>query len=183
MTRRRAWLRSNAAALATIALLLPATAFVLLGLPLLEVARSVDEPRLVSPDATATAQGFGYTLTDSTETVGEGVDENRIPLGTSLVVARFEVEPDGSPPAELCDIVLTDRSDAATGERTWRPQISAEAYGYIPQPGVRNFCNPARDEPQVLELAFLTPTGVYSTATVDVALSGDSSELLRFALR
>jgi hypothetical protein len=182
MTRRNAWLRRNAAALATVAVLLPATAFVLLGLPALEVADSVDTPRLVSPGETVNTQGFDYTLTDSTETVGEGVDENRIPLGTSLVVARFEVEPDGSTPAELCDVVLTDRSDASTGERTWRPQISASTYGYTAELGTRNFCNPARDEPQVLEMVFLTPTDVYGTATVDFTLTGESTVLLRFAL-
>jgi len=183
MTRRREWLRRNAAALATVAVLLPATAFVLLGLPAIEVADSVENPRLVSAGETVNDQGYDYTLTGSTETVGRGVEANRIPLGASLVVARFSVEPDGTEPAELCDVVLTDRSDPSTSERTWRPQISPGTYGYVADLGTRNFCNPARDEPQTLELVFLTPAGTYSTATVDFSIRGESSTLLRFALR
>jgi len=179
---RRVWWRRNVVALAAIAVLLPATAFVLLGLPAIEIADAVAEPAVVSPGATVNAQGFDYTLTDTAEIVGEGVDENDIPLGASLIVATFAAEPDGTTPADLCDAVLTDRSDTSTSERTWRPLISSSTYGYVPEIGTRNFCNPGSEEAQVLELVFLAPSGVFASGTVDFEIRGESTTLLRFPL-
>ena len=186
--RRRGWWRRSLVPLIVVAVTVPALTFVVIGLPIID---DINEKTVFTPVAqgdTVKAGGYSFTLSLSQEFPGEGTgtDGNQIPLGSSLVGAILEVRPlDDAPPASdddplYCDVQLTSRADGLS--REWSQVTSPSDYGYGIGEERTTTCGLDR-LPIDVELVFLTPAGTYSTATVDFSIRGESSTLLRFALR
>ncbi|HEY8589740.1 MAG TPA: hypothetical protein VIL55_09345 [Naasia sp.] len=189
---RRGWWRRNLLPLLVLAAVLPATVYVVLGLPVLEILGREPTPTVVPAGDSAEAAGYEWTVLDSAEFVGTGGGDgdgaNAIPLGTSIVAALVQATPlDGASDVPVtCQATLTDRG-SRVGERTWAPLVDLDQYDYVLGADTTTLCDPATGEPFVLEVVFLTPTGTYEGATVDIALSASGltlrdGTLLRFPL-
>jgi len=171
------WLRRNLAALLMIVLAIPALAFVLVGVPLLDDA---GRPGIVTvkQGKTIEASGYSFTLTASQEFPGTGTGPgtNSIPLGTSLVGAIFDVEPATKPIDGSCDTELTSRAGGV--DRAWSTVSSPRDFDY--EVGDARSTNCLLDgEAFELETVFLTPAGTYDHATIDVTVG---AETFRFPL-
>jgi hypothetical protein len=180
MSARR-WLRTNLLALLVLATAIPALAFVLVGLPIINNAESA--PRFVPVAQGEAVESNGYTLTltlsDEFVGTGSGKEGNHIPIGSSLVAAVIDIEPtDGASTddALVCGTELT--SFAGGQERSWAEVDNPAEFKYQVGDGRTSFCT-LEGEPTELEVVYLTPTGVYDDAVLDLTLKGDS---FRFAL-
>lgn len=171
------WLKRNLVALIVIVATLPVLAFVLVGYPILE--RSTPPIQTVKQGDTIELHGYTFTLTKSGEFVGTGTGAgtNNIPVGSSIVGAVFEVAPTAGAPADgTCDTELTSRAGGT--ERTWRTVSSPGTFDYAVGDERTTSCL-FDGEAFELETVFLTPTGAYSSATVDVTVD---SKTYRFEL-
>lgn len=172
------WFRRNLLALIVIVVTLPLIAVVVVLLPALS---DLPDPIPVAEQGeTATIGPYEFTLTMSGELVGRGTGDegNDIPLGMSLVGVLLEVEPldDATEDDGVCDAVLSSR---ATGvEREWEAVDNEEDFNYGIADENTDFCI-LEGEAFGYETVFLTPTGVYEDATIDVTLKG---ETFRFGL-
>ena len=179
---RRSWIRHNALALTLLVAIVPGLIGVLVIFPLGEVAPAVQAVRSVAAGDPVEFEGYEWTLTASKEFPGQGLSENQVPTGTSLIAAIIEAKPVGSAPGETasCDVTLTSR---ATGtERSW-PRISNLAeVNYRIADDSQSYCQLTNREPFNLEVVFLVPLKSYPGATVDLALTGDDATVLRFSL-
>ena len=169
------WLRRNLAALIVIVLAIPALAFVLVGVPLLDDAGRFGIVT-VEPGDTIEAGGYSFTLTASQEFPGTGTGDNALPLGTSLVGAIFAVAPTQKPTDGSCDTELTSRKGGV--DRSWRTVSAPSDFDYAI--GDDRSTNCLLDgEAFELETVFLTPAGTYDHATIDVTVG---AETFRFPL-
>lgn len=176
---RRGWLRRNLLAVITIVIAIPALVFVLLGLPIIDRSGRAETYAGVSYGDTAESGGYSFTLVDSAEFVGtgEGPDGNQIPIGSSLIGVLLDVAPtEDADPDAGCTTELTSR---VGGDRTWIAVISPEDFSYGVGEENTEYCI-LDGEPFTLEVVFLTPTGTYDDATLDVAT--DLQHYLRFEL-
>lgn len=179
---RRSWIRHNALALALLVAIVPGLIGVLVVFPLSEIAPAAQAVRTVAAGDPLEFEGYEWTLTASKEFAGQGLDKNQIPTGTSLIAAFIEAKPAGTAPAEAasCDVALTSR---VTGtERSW-PQIgNLYDFNYRIAEDSQSYCQLSNREPFNLEVVFLVPPKSYPGATVDLALTGDKTTVLRFSL-
>ena len=119
------WWRRHAAPLIVLAIAVPALAFVVIGLPIIDDSTAAPVHRPVAQGSAAQVEGYTFTLTKSQEFPGEGTGPggNDIPVGSSLVAAVIDIEPGESvsPPTDneglFCDTELSSRSTGA--ERRW----------------------------------------------------------------
>ena len=162
------WLRRNLAALIVIVLALPALAFVLVGVPLLEGA-GPDEITVVKQGEPLEVSGYTITLTATEEFVGTGTGPgtNNIPLGTSIIGALFDAEPGDNPEEASCETDLTIRAGAT--ERLWPTVVSPTEFDYAVGEDRTTVCLFDGDAFE-LEAVFLAPTGVYDDATIDLSV-------------
>lgn len=162
------WLRRNLAALLVIVLALPALAFVLVGVPLLDDAGR-EEFVTVKQGDSIEIDGYSVTLTATQEFVGTGTgpDTNNIPLGSSLVGALFEFEPGDEPLDGSCDAELTSRAGGV--DRTWPTLASPRDFSYQVGEDRTTVCL-LDGEAFELETVFLTPAGAHDEATIDVTV-------------
>lgn len=182
--RRRGWWRTNRLALLSLIVVVPATVFVVLGLPVIENLSREVEPQLIAFDEPFEAAGFRWQLTAAAEFPGEGIDENKVPVGASLVAALLSVTPlEGGSDGLNCEMTLTDRPASGAEERTWLVLHTPANYGYGVQEDSTAYCNLSSGEPVALEMVFLTPLDVFGAATVDITLTGSEQAVLRFALQ
>lgn len=187
----RGWWRRSWLALGVIILVIPALVFVVVGLPLRSQLGAIRTPQSALAGETIDAGGYTWTLTASKEFVGEGVDANDIPLGTSLVAAIIEITPvdDAAELEASCDTSLTSRvlpSDGPLGSRlrevSWTPISSLSQYNYRIRDDSQSYCSFVTGEKFQLEVVFLTPTGAYDDATVDITLTDEPQTFVRFEL-
>ena len=187
----RSWWKRSRLALVTLVLVIPALVFVVVGLPLQSQLGAIRTPRTATANETITAGGFSWVLTASKEFVGEGVDANDIPLGTSLVAAIIEITP-ADATADLdasCDTKLTSRAlptDGPPGTRlrevSWNSISGLAEYNYQIRDDSQSYCSLETGEKVQLEVVFLTPTGAYDDATVDITLTDEAQTFVRFEL-
>ncbi|MBC7591266.1 MAG: hypothetical protein H7226_09540 [Salinibacterium sp.] len=178
------WWRRHAAPLIVLAVAVPALAFVVIGLPIIDDSTAAPAHRPVAQGTNAEVEGYSFTLTKSQEFPGEGTGPggNDIPVGSSLVAAVIEIEAGASdsPPTNdeglFCETELSSRSTGA--ERRWSELSDVAMFGYQIGEGRDDFCS-LEGEPLALEVVFLTPEGTYEEATLDLQLG---SEDLRFEL-
>ena len=162
------WLRRNLVALIVIVLAIPALAFVLVGVPLLDRAG----PRIVAvaEGDTATASGYDFTVTASQEFPGTGTGPhtNSVPTGSSLVGVLIDVAPTaGEQSDKTCDVELT--SAAGGTERAWRPVSSPSSFAYEVGDDRTTSCL-LEGEAFELEQVFLVPAGVYDQVSLDIVV-------------
>jgi hypothetical protein len=171
------WLRRNLAALIVIVVAVPALAFVLVGVPLLDAAGRSGIVAVKQGDSVE-ASGYSFTLTASQEFPGTGTGPgtNSIPLGTSLVGAIIDIEPTSDPVDGSCDTELTSRADGT--DRTWWVVSSPLDFDYGVGDDRTTTCL-LDGEALELESVFLTPEGAYDGATVDLTVG---TETFRFEL-
>ena len=178
------WWRRHAAPLLVLAIAVPALAFVVIGLPIIDDSAAAPAHRPVAQGTNVEVEGYTFTLTKSQEFPGEGTGPggNDIPVGSSLVAAVIDIEPGESvsPPTAgdglFCQTELSSRSTGA--ERRWSELSDVAMFGYQIGEGRDDFCS-LEGEPLTLEVVFLTPKGAYEEATLDLQLG---SEDLRFEL-
>lgn len=173
------WLRSNLLALVVIAGAIPVLFLLTVTLPLSYSTAAEPSIRPVDAGETTEFGGYRWTLTASKEFPGTGVDGNKTPLGTSLTAAIIEIRStDAAPTDQLtCDATLTDSRG-----REWTDLSSPSEYGYGIADDSKSYCVLDPTEPTNLEVVFLTPPGVYDSATIDVRLTSGPSTVLRFDL-
>ena len=179
---RRSWLRHNALALALLVAIVPGLVGVLVVFPLSEQATDIRTVQEIPAGASAQLEGYEWTLTDSREFPGEGIEKNQVPVGTSLIAAIIVATPTGDTPPEMsgCEITLTSR---ATGtERTWPKISNLYDYNYRIADDSQGYCQLISNEPFNLEVVFLAPEGSYAGSTVDLAFTGNDETMLRFSL-
>lgn len=182
--RPHGWWRRSLAPLAVIAVALPALAFVVVGLPVIDdISReTVFEP--VRPGDTVRAGGYSFTVTVSGEFPGKGTGAggNKIPRGSALVAALLEVRPlDDAPPAseddpEYCDLQLTSRAGGL--DREWNQVDYPPDYGYGVGEDSTTWCELER-MPIDVEAVFLTPEGAHDESTLDLTIG---TKAFRFEL-
>lgn len=180
---RRSWLRRNLLPLVVIATVIPALAFVLVGLPLIEEQRQDGRVEHISQGESAEADGYRFTLTNSKEFVGLGLgdDGNDIPIGLSLVGVVLEVEAlDDANPAGSCDAKLMAEVDGE--ELTWSEVGNPLDFSYGVGEERSKYCL-FEGESFEYEVVFLTPTGSYDDATFALTgADGDDFYDFRFDL-
>jgi hypothetical protein len=173
------WWRRARAPLMVVAVALPALAFVVIGLPIID---DVNEKTVFVPVAqgdTVTAGGYSFTLTVSQEFPGEGTGPqgNQIPVGSALVGAILEVRPldDAPPPSDddplYCDLELTSRANGLA--REWSQVSQPRDFGYGIGDDRTTTCSLER-EPIDVEAVFVTPEGAYDEATLDMTIGSDA---------
>lgn len=176
MTRRRATLVALIVSVVSVLGL----AGSLVALPIYYDVTYAAKPIVVTPDEPVEFGGYTFTLTASAAFPGEGLDENQVPVGSSLVAAIIEIVPGpgtGDDDQDTCDAELLE---PATG-RTWETLSSEREFGYgIADDSTTNCL--LENEPLNLEVVFLTPDGVYDGAVVDIKLTSDFERFLRFQL-
>lgn len=181
---RKGWLRRNALALIVLLVAIPGLVIVVLWLPTLD-NESRQQVTTVAQGDSIEKGGYRFTLTRSQEFVGTGSGPggNSIPIGTSLVGTIMEVTPlpgakakDGS-----CTMTLTERSGSR--ELSWSQVSNVEQFDYALGDERTAYCL-LEGKPIQVETVFLTPTGAYKHATVDVTGIGSalSPMVYRFAL-
>ena len=171
------WLRRNLAALIVIVVSIPVLAFVLVGIPL--QGRSGGPEIVTVPQGDSfEAGGYTFTLTTSQEFPGGGTGDdsgaNGIPLGSSLVGAIITAEPTGETTDTTCETTLTSR--AGGPERSWATVSSPTDFDYGVGDDRTTSCLLDGD-PFELETVFLTPSGVYDRATIDLSVGGETFRL------
>lgn len=162
------WLRRNLVALIVLAVAIPGLAFVVLGLPLLELHNQESDVEHIEQGESAEANGYRFTLTKSQEFVGTGTgdDGNDIPLGLALVGVIIEVEPlDDVNPGGSCDAELV--AEVNGEDLTWSTVGDPADFGYGVGEDRESYCL-LEGEPFEYEVVFLTPAGSYDLATVSV---------------
>jgi len=179
---RHSWLRHNAVALGLLVAIIPGLIGVLVVFPLSEVAPAAQAVTPVAAGDPVELEGYEWTLTASREFPGKGLDDNQVPTGTSLIAAIIEAKPVATAPtgAVSCDVSLTSRTTGT--ERSW-PRISnLYDFNYRIADDSQSYCQLSGGEPFNLEVVFLVPPRSYAGATVDLALTGDDTTVLRFSL-
>jgi len=180
----RSWWRANARPLVVVAVLLPALVFVLLGLPLIDIADREPSVIEVAYGDTVEAAGFSWTVDAAAEFVGEGADTNGIPNGAAIAAAILLIEPvDGSavmPAQDYCTAELSRRTGVES-EQHWMTLSSPALYDYGLSDASTDFCSLHDRESVQLESVFLTPEGTFAEATLDITFIGEPT-ILRFAL-
>lgn len=174
-TRARGWWRRSLIPLVVVVLALPALAFVVIGLPIIDDINEETAFTSVAHGETVEAGGYSFTLNLSQEFPGKGTgaDGNQIPLGSSLVGAVLEVRPlDDAPPASdddplYCDVQLTSRAGGIS--REWSQVSTTSDFGYAIGDERTTTCSLDR-LPIDVEAVFLTPAGAYDDATLDVTI-------------
>ena len=173
MTRRKA----VPLAIAAVSLL----AIVLLLLVPQLVARAQADARIVvAPGETVESNGYSFTLTASQEFVGEGTEPggNSIPRGDSLVAALIVVKVVGDVPGSdenlACDLELTSRDPEP--QRVWREVSDLSLFAYEKGEDRTAYCVLDGEEFE-LESVYLTPAGVYDSATIDLTVGDDQFRL------
>lgn len=177
------WLRRNLVALIALVVAIPGLVLVVLVLPTLENQRKQQVVAVAQGDSIEKG-GYRFTLTKSQEFVGTGSDAggNGIPIGSSLVGTVVEVTPLDKPLTDAsCEIELSERTGG--GALSWRQVSDVEQFDYAIGEDRTEYCVLDGSAIQV-ETVFLTPTGAYKHATVDVTGIGNALDpkLYRFAL-
>ena len=175
------WLRRNLVALIVIVLALPALAFVLVGVPVLDRAAHTQQVVPVSAGTTIEAGGYSFTVTASQEFPGTGTGPgtNSIPTGSSLIGVLVDAEPVVGPVPDnnFCDAELTSRVGGV--DRVWRAVTSPSDFAYEVGDDRTTICLLDDQETFELEQVFLVPAGVYASATLDLVVG---STTYRFEL-
>lgn len=166
------WLRRNLVALIVIIATIPALAFVLVGVPILD-RPGAPTPVAVQQGDTIEAGGYSFTLTASQEFVGTGTGAgtNNIPLGSSIVGAVLDVKPTTDPIDGSCDAELTSRTGGT--DRAWSTVSSPRDFDYGVGEDRTTVCL-LDGEAFELESVFLAPAGVYDHATLDLTVGTES---------
>jgi hypothetical protein len=121
-----------------------------------------------------------FTLTNSGEFPGKGVDENGLPTGNALIGAVIMIEP--APGVREDDEQYCDAALVQPGtEREWNTLVSEWEFGYVLLEGSRTQCA-MRVESHQYEAVFLTPEGVYDDVAIDITLNNDLHHVFRFEL-
>ena len=194
--RRRGWWRTNLVALLSLLVVVPALVYVVIAVPANSRAQSEAAIDLVSYGDSTELGGYSWTLSASREFPGEGLDENDIPTGSSLVAAIIDVAPveagsaesdsasSDSASSELaaasCDVTLTSR--ASGDEKSWRELTNEAVYNYRLDEATTSYCS-FDGEAFELEVVFLTPDDAYDSATIDLSLTVGDPTIKRFALQ
>ena len=189
--RRRGWWRTNLVALLSLLVVVPALVYVVIAVPANSRAQSETAIDQVSYGDSTELGGYSWTLSASREFPGEGLDENDIPTGSSLVAAIIDVAPveagsaeSDSASSELaaasCDVTLTSR--ASGDEKSWRELTNEAVYNYRLDEATTSYCS-FDGEAFELEVVFLTPDDAYDSATIDLSLTVGDPTIKRFALQ
>ncbi|MCU1412136.1 MAG: hypothetical protein JWR04_2843 [Rhodoglobus sp.] len=164
------WLRRNLAAILVIVLAIPALAFVLVGVPLID--RPAPTIVSVKEGETIKAGGYSFTVTASQEFPGTGTGPgtNSIPTGSSLIGVLVDAEPIVGPVPDdnYCDVELTSRAGGT--DRTWRPISSPSDFAYEVGDDRTTICLLDDAEKFELEQVFLVPASAYEGATLDMVV-------------
>ena len=154
------WWRSHAVALVSIAILLPALAAILLGLP---ATQNDPESKSSAQGERKTIAGYSWTLALSDEFDDT---ETATPDGLALVAAIIEIEPvAGSAGDAGCDVRLVK------GERSWPVLANPEDYGYSIAASSDQYCS-LSGEAVELEVVFLVPEGTRAGSAIEVDVAG-----------
>lgn len=180
---RRGWLRRNLVALVVLLIAIPGLVLVVYWFPTLEREQR-QEIITVKQGDSITEQGYRFTLTQSKEFVGTGTgpDGNNIPIGSSLVGTIIEITPLDDPLTDAsCQIELTEQVGGE--ELSWSSVSNPADFDYGVGADREEYCL-LKGEAREVETVFLTPTGAYKHATLDVTNIGKafSTEVYRFAL-
>ena len=189
--RRRGWWRTNLVALLSLLVVVPALVYVVVALPANSRAQSETAIDRVAYGDSTELGGYSWTLSASREFPGEGLDENDIPTGSSLVAAIIDVAPveagsadnnaaDDDLASASCDVTLTSR--ASGDERSWRELSNEAVYNYRLDEATTSYCS-FDGEAFELEVVFLTPDDAYGSATIDLSLTAGDPTIKRFALQ
>ena len=177
------WLRRNLVALIALVVTIPGLVLVVLVIPTVE---NQGEQRVVTVTQGDSIErgGYRFTLTKSQEFVGTGNGSggNSIPIGSSLVGTIVEVTPlKGALKDTSCEINLSERTDGR--ELNWRQVSDPAKFDYAVGEDRTEYCILDGTAIEV-ETVFLTPTGAYKHATVDVSGIGDALDptIYRFEL-
>lgn len=181
---RPGWWRRSRIPLLVVAIALPALAFVVIGLPIIDDINEKTPFVSVAHGDSVEAGGYSLTVNLSQEFPGEGsgADGNDIPIGSALVGAILEVRPldDAPPPSDddpvFCDLKLTSRAGGVS--REWSQVDTPGDFGYAIGDERITTCDLDR-LPHDVEAVFLTPEGSYDSATLDVTIGKQG---FRFAL-
>ena len=189
--RRRGWWRTNLVALLSLLVVVPALVYVVIAVPANSRAQSETAIDQVSYGDSTELGGYSWTLSASREFPGEGLDENDIPTGSSLVAAIIDVAPveagsadnnaaDDDLASASCDVTLTSR--ASGDEKSWRELTNEAVYNYRLDEATTSYCS-FDGEAFELEVVFLTPDDAYDSATIDLSLTVGDPTIKRFALQ
>jgi hypothetical protein len=176
---KRGWLRRNLVPLLALVVIVPTITWVVYGIPHQEDLDTVVTPPVVAQGDPVEVNGYSIVLTNSKEFVGTGVDENKIPLGLSLVAAIIDFTP-GDGAGELgCTTTLV--APGPGGERRWPEVFDPVDYGYGVGDDSDTNCY-FDDESGSLEVVYLTPKGAYADAVIEVSVN-QAKAPIRLALK
>ena len=180
---RRGWLRRNLAALIVLVVAIPGLVLVVYVFPTIE-RQQQSNVIPVAQGEPVEVDGYSFTLTKSQEFVGtgDGPDGNGIPIGSSLVGTILEITPlANADPDSSCEIDLSERTGGK--ELSWSHVSNPADFRYGIGEDRSQVCLLDGD-PREVETVFLTPTGAYTHATVDVSGIGNAlgTDIYRFTL-
>lgn len=176
---KRGWLRRNLVPLLALVAIIPAISWVVYGIPHQEDLDTVTTPRVVAQGEPVDVGGYSLVLSNSKEFVGTGVDENKIPLGLSLVAAIIDITPlDGAGEFSCTTTLVAPGSDT---ELKWPEVFEPSDYGYKVGDDSDTNCY-FDDETGSLEVVYLTPKGAYADAVIEVSVN-QAKAPIRLALK
>lgn len=165
---KRGWLRRNLVPLLALVAIIPAIIWVVYGIPHQEDVDVAATPTVVAQGDAVKVSGYSIVLSNSKEFVGTGVDENKIPLGLSLVAAIIDFTPEKGAGELSCTTTLVGAS--AAGELRWPEVFTPADYGYGVGDDSDTNCY-FDDETGSLEVVYLTPKGAYADAVIEVSVN------------
>lgn len=172
--------RRNLLALAVCLVSLVGLGASLVAVPVLNDLDSEDTVVVVEPGEPAQLKDWTFTLTDSAEFPGKGLDVNRVPVGNALVAAIIMIEPGpgvGPDDSRGCDATLVQTGT----DRSWDPLVTEWEFGYELAEDSTTHCY-MDEETKQLEVVFLAPEGVYDVAAIDITMNIDFTDVFRFEL-
>ncbi|MEP6478703.1 MAG: hypothetical protein ABJB03_04885 [Rhodoglobus sp.] len=175
----RGWLRRNLLPLIALVAIIPAITWVVYGIPHQEDVDTAVTTPVVAQGQAVDVGGYSIVLSNSKEFVGTGLNENKIPLGLSLVAAIIDITPQDGAGEFSCTVSLV--APDGTDDLRWPEVFDPAKYGYGVRDGSDTNCY-FDDETGSLEVVFLTPKGAYANAVVEVSVTQDSA-LVRLALK
>ena len=179
------WWRHNRIALVLLVVLIPASVFVLAGLPALDDATYAPAPRVVAVGQHAVVYQRTWSIRASKEFVGTGTgsDGNGIPTGSSLIGVLIEVTPqkgakhypqigDTNNLTEGASCTPTLQKPAAgLDHHQWTKLDDPAEYRYGLLDSTVHECDPVPDTAETMEFVYLVPTGARAGAGIDVFIT------------
>ncbi len=165
-------MRANRIALLSLVVLVPLSAGIVAGLPLLDDVTYDPQPTdtVAVGDSATSAYGPTFTVDGSVDVQSDVADD------MSLIGVLVTLDPGDLSPEEvdalLIPVTLTDEGPGGSGERVWDLANDPESLGWRYLEDTRRFMDLTEvTGPTQYELVFYAPPGTYQQATLRIGVS------------